>query len=101
MQALNDLRQAARDRRDKLIAKARTEYEATIAKIASIEQDLLGREPTNPRSIASCVSSVIPADEPFTSGDSPPMRPHRPHKARQRPQRPAALEMLQVRRDLH
>ena len=69
MQALNDLRQAARDRRDKLIAKARTEYEATLAKIASIEQDLLGREPTNPRSIASCVELVIPSDGPFTSGD--------------------------------
>jgi hypothetical protein len=69
MQALNDLRQAARDRRDKLIAKARTEYEATLAKIASIEQDLLGREPTNPCSIASCVESVIPSDGPFTSAD--------------------------------
>ena len=69
MQALNDLRQAARDRRDKLIAKARAEYEATLSKIASIEQDLLGREPTNPRSIASCVSSVIPRDETFTSAD--------------------------------
>jgi hypothetical protein len=69
MQALNELRQAARDRRDKLIAKARAEYEATLAKIASIEQDLLGREPFNPRSIASCVEAVIPSDGPFTSGD--------------------------------
>jgi hypothetical protein len=68
MQALNGLRQAARDRRDKLIAKARAEFEATLAKIASVEQDLLGREPVNPRSIAACVSSVIPT-EPFTSGD--------------------------------
>ncbi len=48
MQALNDLRQAARDRRDKLIAKARTEYEATLSKIASIEQDLLGRNRRTP-----------------------------------------------------
>jgi hypothetical protein len=44
MQALNDLSQAARERRDKLIVKARSEFDATLAKIASIEQDLLGRE---------------------------------------------------------
>jgi hypothetical protein len=64
MQAFNELRQAARDRRDKLIAKARDEYADTLRQIARLEQDLLGREPANPRSIASCVGSVIPRDPP-------------------------------------
>jgi hypothetical protein len=69
MQALNDLRQAARDRRDKLIAKARDEYETTLAKIASIEQDLLGREPGSFRSVQASVESVIPSDRQFTVAD--------------------------------
>jgi hypothetical protein len=46
--ALNDLHQAARDRRDKLIAKARDEYAHTLRQITRLEQDLLGREPMNP-----------------------------------------------------
>jgi predicted transcriptional regulator len=69
MQAFNELRRAARDRRDKLILKARTEYEATLAKIAGIEQDILGRELSDHRSVMSCVESVMPTDGPFTSSD--------------------------------
>jgi hypothetical protein len=69
MQAFNELRRAARDRRDKFILKARQEYEATLAKIAGIEQDILGREPSTHKSVMSCVESVIPTDGPFTSGD--------------------------------
>ena len=69
MQALNELRQAARDRRDKLIAKARAEFEATIAKIASIEQDLIGREQFPFKSIQASVGRVMPADKPFTCDD--------------------------------
>jgi hypothetical protein len=66
MQALNDLRQAARDRRDKLIAKVRAEYEDTIARIASIEHDLLGRRDLKPpKSIQASVERVIPSDRPF------------------------------------
>lgn len=63
MQAFNDLRQAARDRRDKLIAKARTEYEATIAKIASIEQDLLEARFHGGRS-QHAMANVTPLTDP-------------------------------------
>jgi hypothetical protein len=69
MQAFNDLRQAARDRRDKLIAKARQEYEDILAKLAVVERDLLGREPGSLRSIQASVERVIPADRPFTGAD--------------------------------
>ncbi len=69
MHALTDLRQAARDRRDKLIAKARTEYEATLAKIASIEQDLLRRAPHDFKSIQSSVERIIPTDRPLTGAE--------------------------------
>jgi hypothetical protein len=41
MQAFSELRQAARQRRDKLIGKARSEYEDTLQQIANLEQDLL------------------------------------------------------------
>jgi vacuolar-type H+-ATPase subunit E/Vma4 len=68
MQTFSELRQAARERRDKLIDKARSEYEDTLRQIANLEQDLLGREPSTHRSMSSCVSSVIPNDGPFTSG---------------------------------
>ncbi len=69
MQAFNELRSAARDRRDKLIDKARREYDATLAQICRLEQDLLGKEPADHKSIASCVSSVIPSNRPFTIND--------------------------------
>lgn len=69
MQAFNDLRSAARDRRDKLIHKARDEYETTLKQMARLEQDLLVKEPTNRNSIASCITSVIPSDRPFTCND--------------------------------
>jgi hypothetical protein len=69
MQALNDVRQAARDRRDTLVAKARSEFEATLAKIASIEQDLLGRDPFSYKSIQASFESVIPSDRQFTTAD--------------------------------
>ena len=69
MQAFSELRQAARVRRDKLIDKARSEYEDTLRQIANLEQDLLGREKRGHKSIASCVENIIPNDGPFTSGD--------------------------------
>jgi hypothetical protein len=69
MQAFNDLRQAARDRRDKLIAKARQEYEDILAKLAVVERDLLGRDPGSLRSKQASVERVIPADRPFTGAD--------------------------------
>jgi hypothetical protein len=44
-----------------MIFKAHSEFDATPAKIASIEQDLLGREPGWSRSVQSSVESVTPA----------------------------------------
>jgi hypothetical protein len=38
-----------------------------LAKIASIEQDLLGRDQSTQCSLASCVESVIPTDGPEVS----------------------------------
>lgn len=55
MEAFNALRKQARDKRDKLIAEARRQYEETLTKIAALEQDLLGREPSEHKSIASCI----------------------------------------------
>jgi hypothetical protein len=69
MQALNELRQAARDRRDKAILAIRDQYEATLRRITELERDLIGREPAANKSISSHVESVIPSDVPFTSRD--------------------------------
>jgi len=59
MQAFNELRTAARERRDKLIAKAQDEYENTPRQISRLEIDRLGR-PDHPalKSIAASVESV-------------------------------------------
>jgi hypothetical protein len=69
MQAFIQLRAAARERRGKLIDKARREYESTLQQIARLEQDLTGKEPADHKSIASCVSSVIPSDRPAVGGN--------------------------------
>lgn len=64
-----ELRKQARDKRDKGIGQARDDYAATLRRIAGLEQDLLGREPSTHRSIASCIESVIPSDQVFTTVD--------------------------------
>jgi len=56
MKSFNELRKCARDKRDKAIAKAREDCAATLVKIAEPEQDLLGRDPVNHRSIAAASS---------------------------------------------
>ena len=63
------LRARARDKRDKAIAHAKTEYESTLVQIAALEQDLLGRESSRHKKISACVESVIPNDRPFTTVD--------------------------------
>lgn len=69
MNVFIELRKQARDKRDKAIAQAREDYTATLRRIASLEQDLCGREPTNHRTIASCIESVMPTDRVFTTVD--------------------------------
>jgi hypothetical protein len=65
----NALRSRAKDKRDKAIAYARQEYEATLVTIAGLEQDLLGKESSRYRLISACVESVIPRDRPFSTTD--------------------------------
>lgn len=69
MKEFNKLREAARDKRDKAIAKARKEYQETLVRIAALEQDLLGRELSTHKLISACVDKVIPSDRPFTTVD--------------------------------
>jgi hypothetical protein len=69
MQAFNELRKGAREKRDRAIGHAREEYAATLRRIADLEQDLLGREPSSHRTIASCIDPVIPTDRAFTTVD--------------------------------
>jgi hypothetical protein len=63
------LRARARDKRDRLIAQARKEYEATLVRIAAIEQDLLGGESSRHKKVSACIESVMPLDRPFTTVD--------------------------------
>jgi hypothetical protein len=69
MDAFIELRKRAREKRDKAIGQARSEYADTLRKIAELEQDLLGREPSSHKTIASCIDSVIPTDRVFTTVD--------------------------------
>jgi hypothetical protein len=69
MEAFNDLRRAARDKRDKIINDARDDYGATLKSIAGLEQRITGRSLSKQKSIAACVSSLIPSDAQFTSQD--------------------------------
>ena len=69
MQAFNDIRKQARDKRDKAIQKARDEYAETLKHIAEVEQDILGREASRQDTLATCVNRALPNDQPFTSTD--------------------------------
>lgn len=68
-EAFKQLRAQARERRDKALNRARDEYAATLVRIAELEQDLLGRDPSTHKSIASCIDTVIPTDGTFTTVD--------------------------------
>lgn len=69
MQAFNELRKRARDKRDKAIALIRQDYDQTLARIAALEQDILGRDLSTHRTISSCINAAIPNDRPFTIPD--------------------------------
>ena len=43
MNAFTELRRQAKEKRDKAIGQARADYADTLVKIATLEQDLLGR----------------------------------------------------------
>ncbi len=60
---------ARREKRDKAIALARSDYEATLVQIATLEQDLLGKESSRHKQISACVESVIPRDRSFSTVD--------------------------------
>ena len=67
MEAFLELRQRAREKRDKIIAQARDEYASTLIRIARAR--LAGRDSSTHRSVASCINSVLPSDRPFSAVD--------------------------------
>jgi hypothetical protein len=56
------LRAKARQRRDDEIAKARQDYADSLAKIAELEQRLLGKPDPKALELSSAVERVIPRD---------------------------------------
>jgi DNA-binding transcriptional ArsR family regulator len=69
MEAFNELRKRARDKRDKAIDSARKDYAATLTRISALEQDILGREVSTHKTISGCINRVLPSDRPFTTVD--------------------------------
>jgi predicted transcriptional regulator len=70
MEAFNDLRKAARARRDMLIEHARGECEKTVAQINTLEKSLYSDgKPEAPKSATSYLTNILPADRPFTGPD--------------------------------
>jgi DNA-binding transcriptional ArsR family regulator len=65
-QEFTKLRTLARQKRDRAIAHAHSEFEATMAQIAAIEQDLLGKESSRHHKISACIERSIPRDQTFT-----------------------------------
>jgi hypothetical protein len=65
----NALRLKARERRDKALAEAQSDYEAILAQIATLERDLTGDRSTRREPLSASVQAAIPADEPFTIAD--------------------------------
>ncbi len=69
MNEFTKLRERARQKRDKEIAQVRAQYEYALVQIATLEQDLLGRDSTRHKTISSCIDLVIPRDRTFTTVD--------------------------------
>ncbi len=69
MHEFKALRSKAREKRDRAIERAREEYAATLVRIASLEQDLLGKHHSTRQKISACIESVIPTDRTFTTVD--------------------------------
>ena len=69
MEAVTELRKIARERRDKPISAAKQQYAATLARLAAVEQDLLGHQPSDHRCMSDVIQRVIPTDRQFTTGD--------------------------------
>jgi hypothetical protein len=69
MKEFTELRRKAREKRDKAIAQARSDYAETLTKIATLEQDLTGKEMSSHRKISECIERVIPTDREFTTTD--------------------------------
>ncbi|HEX5103335.1 MAG TPA: hypothetical protein VFV87_05970 [Pirellulaceae bacterium] len=61
------LRAQARKRRDNELARVREEYQENLAKIADLEQRLLGRIDPKRMPLTAAVESVLPLGEPFTT----------------------------------
>jgi hypothetical protein len=60
------LRRAALEKRDKTIAIARGEYDATLVQIAELEKGLTGCAVVAKRRVSDALKVVIPNDRPFT-----------------------------------
>ena len=69
MEAFAQLKQKAQELRDKKVKQAKDEYKATLKRIVELEQDLLGKLPSDHRSLAECIESVMPFDTTFTTVD--------------------------------
>jgi hypothetical protein len=69
MNEFNALRTKARERRDKIVADATREYFETLTKIATLEQDLIGRRSSSYMTVGQCVLKVLPTDRTFTTAD--------------------------------
>jgi hypothetical protein len=65
----NALHFKARERRDKALAIAQSEYEAVLPQIAFLEYDLLGGWPSRREPLSAFVQAAIPRDDPVTIAD--------------------------------
>jgi len=69
MNQFTPIRKAALAKRDAAIKQARDEYAETLKRISALEQDILGRDPSTHRTIASCIEILVPSDRTFTTVD--------------------------------
>ncbi len=69
MEAFKQLRQRAAERRDRAYKLAKDEYELALARIAELEQLLIGTHVPGRMTTAKAIESVIPDDRPFTTAD--------------------------------
>ena len=69
MNAFNELRKLAADKRDKAIHRAKAEYDIALTRISELDQMIQGKFSPGRIPVSKAIDMTLPDDRPFTTHD--------------------------------
>ena len=69
MNAFNELRRLAAEKRDNSIHRAKAEYQTALTRISELDQMIQGKFSPGRVSVSKAIDMVLPKDRPFTTAD--------------------------------